>query len=32
VNLTTLVHLAPRSRMVELYLHCSICLHGVVLN
>jgi hypothetical protein len=26
------LHLAPRSRMVELYLHSPICLHGIVLN
>jgi hypothetical protein len=24
-------HLVPRSKLVELYLHPSICLHGVVL-
>jgi hypothetical protein len=26
------LHLLPRSRMVELYLHSPICLHGTVLN
>jgi hypothetical protein len=26
------LHLVPRSRMVELYLHFTVCLHGVVLN
>jgi hypothetical protein len=26
------LHLVPRSRMVELYLHSPICLHGIVLN
>jgi hypothetical protein len=31
VKLTTHLHLVPRSRMVELYLHSPICLHGVVL-
>jgi hypothetical protein len=25
-------YLVPRSRMVELYLHSPICLHGTVLN
>jgi hypothetical protein len=24
--------LVPRSRMVELYLHSPLCLHGIVLN
>jgi hypothetical protein len=32
VKLTTHLHLVPRSRMVELYLHSPICLHSVVLN
>jgi hypothetical protein len=32
VKLTTSLHLVPRSRMVELYLHSPMCLHGVVLN
>jgi hypothetical protein len=32
MKLTTHLHLVPRSRMVELYLHSPICLHGVVLN
>jgi hypothetical protein len=32
VKLTTLLRLVPRSRMVELYLHSPIRLHGVVLN
>jgi hypothetical protein len=32
VKLTTHLHLAPRSRMVELYLHSPIHLHDVVLN
>jgi hypothetical protein len=32
VELTTHVHILPRSRKVELYLHCPICLHGIVLN
>jgi hypothetical protein len=31
VKLTTHLHLVPRSKMVELYLH-STCLHGVVLD
>jgi hypothetical protein len=30
--LTTHCHLVPRSRTVKLYLHSSICLHGVLLN
>jgi hypothetical protein len=30
VKLTTHLHLVPRSRMVELYLHSPICLHGIV--
>jgi hypothetical protein len=32
MKLTTQVHLVPRSRIVELYLHSLIRLHGVVLN
>jgi hypothetical protein len=32
VKLTTHLHLLPRSRMVELYLHSLICLNGIVLN
>jgi hypothetical protein len=32
VKLTTHLHLSPRSRMVELYLHSLTCLHGAVLN
>jgi hypothetical protein len=32
VNLTTYLHLMPRSRMVELYLYSSACLHAKVLN
>jgi hypothetical protein len=32
VKLTTHLHLVPRSRMVELYLHSPICLHGIVLK
>jgi hypothetical protein len=32
LNLTTHLHLVPRSRMVELYLRSPIRLHGVVLN
>jgi hypothetical protein len=32
VKLTTNLHLVPRSRMVELYLHSPIRLLGVVLN
>jgi hypothetical protein len=32
MKLTTHLHLVPRSRMVELYLHSKICLHGVVPN
>jgi hypothetical protein len=31
-ELTTNLHLVPRSRMVELYFHFPIRLHGVVLN
>jgi hypothetical protein len=30
VKLTTDFHLVPSSRMVELYLHCSIRRHGVM--
>jgi hypothetical protein len=32
VKLTTHLHLVPRSRMMELYLHFPIRLDGVVLN
>jgi hypothetical protein len=32
LKLTTHLHLVPRSRMVELYLHSLICFHGIVLN
>jgi hypothetical protein len=32
VKLTTHLHLVPKSRMVELYFHSPICLHGIVLN
>jgi hypothetical protein len=32
MKLTTHLHLVPRIRMVELYLHSPIYLHGVVLN
>jgi hypothetical protein len=32
VNLITHLHLVPRSRKLELYLHSQICLHGIVLN
>jgi hypothetical protein len=32
VNLTTHLHLVPRSRMVEPNLYSPICLHGIVLN
>jgi hypothetical protein len=32
VKLTTHLHLVPKSRMVELYLHSPISLRGVVLN
>jgi hypothetical protein len=32
VKLTTHLHLAPRSKMVKLYLHSPIRLHGVVLD
>jgi hypothetical protein len=32
VKLTTHLHLVPRSRMVELYMHSPIRLHGAVLN
>jgi hypothetical protein len=32
LNLTTHLHLVLRLRMVELYLHSPVCLHGVVLT
>jgi hypothetical protein len=32
VKLTTHLHLAPRLTMVELYLHSTIYLHGIILN
>jgi hypothetical protein len=32
VKVATHLHLVLRSRMVELYLHSPICLHGIVLN
>jgi hypothetical protein len=32
VKLTTHLHVVPRSRMMKLYLHSHICLHGIVLN
>jgi hypothetical protein len=32
VKLTTHVHMVLKSRMMELYLHSPISLHGVVLN
>jgi hypothetical protein len=32
VKLTTHLHLVPRSRTVELYLHSSMCLHSIVLH
>jgi hypothetical protein len=32
VMLTAHLYLVPKSRMVELYLHSLISLHGVVLN
>jgi hypothetical protein len=32
VKLTTHLHLLPRSRKVELYLHSPIRLHGIVLK
>jgi hypothetical protein len=32
VKLATHLHLVPRSRIVELYLHSPICLHDIVLN
>jgi hypothetical protein len=32
LKLTTHLHLVPRPRMVELYLHSNICLHGIVFN
>jgi hypothetical protein len=31
-TMDTHLHLVPRLRTVELYLHCFISLHGVVLN
>jgi hypothetical protein len=31
-KLTTYLHLVPRSRMVELYFHFPIRLHGMMLN
>jgi hypothetical protein len=31
VTITTYLHLVPRSRIVELYFHSLICLHGIVL-
>jgi hypothetical protein len=32
VKLATHRHMLPKSRMVELYLHSAICLHGIVVN
>jgi hypothetical protein len=32
LKLTTHLHLLPTSRMAELYLHSTICLHGIMLN
>jgi hypothetical protein len=32
VKLTTQLHLVPRTRMVEIYLHSPTRLHGMVLN
>jgi hypothetical protein len=32
VKLTTYLHLVPGSRMMELYLHSPIYLHGIMLN
>jgi hypothetical protein len=32
MKLTTHLHLVLRSRMMELYLHSPICVHGMVLN
>jgi hypothetical protein len=32
VKLTAHLHSVPRSRVMELYLHFPICLHGIVLN
>jgi hypothetical protein len=32
VKLITHLYIVPRSRMVELYLHSPLCLHGVVFN
>jgi hypothetical protein len=32
MKLTTHLHLMPRSRLAELYLHSPLCLHGIMLN
>jgi hypothetical protein len=32
VKLTTPIHVVPRSIKMDLYLHSSICLRGIVLN
>jgi hypothetical protein len=32
LTLTIHLHLVPKLRMMEIYLHSTICLHGVVLN
>jgi hypothetical protein len=32
VNVTTNLYLMPRSRIMELYLHFPIDLHGIMLN
>jgi hypothetical protein len=32
MKLTTHLHLVPRSRKMELYLHSPICLHGIMLK
>jgi hypothetical protein len=32
VKLTPHLHLVPRSRMMELYIHSAICLHGTMLE
>jgi hypothetical protein len=32
VKVATRIHLVPRLRMMELYLHCAIRIYGVVLN
>jgi hypothetical protein len=32
VKLISRLYLVPSSRMMELYLHSPICLHGIVLN